>query len=217
MKRCLIVFAKEPVRGKVKTRLNGYLSGEECLNLYKAFLKDTIELAKKIKCENKILAYDSSKSPELLKEFSGKFSLYKQKGRNLGHRMHNAFEYATKRKADKIIIIGSDTPTLPVSFIERAFEHLDRFDVVLGPSRDGGYYLIGLKKPCLGIFRGIKWSTESVLKNTTRNIQNLKKNIVLLEEWYDVDERRSLMRLKQDLKKEKDKSVAQWTRRFLKI
>lgn len=217
MKRCLIIFAKEPVRGKVKTRLNGYLSHGECLNLYKAFLKDTIALAKKIKCENKILAYDSSKNPELLKKLTGNFTLYKQKGRDLGNRMHNAFEYATKSKAKKIIIIGSDSPHLPRRYIEKAFYALDKKDIVLGPTYDGGYYLIGLKKPCFGVFKGIKWSSNSVFKNTVKNIKGKKKSLCLLDEWYDVDDKEALIRLRQDLKKQRDRSVAQWTRKFLKI
>lgn len=217
MRRFLIVFAKEPVKGKVKTRLNGCLSSEKRLNLYKAFLRDTVDLTNKIKCENKILAYDSNKEPGFLKKIAPNFVFYKQNGENLGMRMLNVLKFITKDNFSKAVIIGSDAPTLPACYIEKAFRQLDKKDIVLGPTLDGGYYLIGFKRPCSGVFRGIKWSANSVLKNTINNIKNLKRNFSLLDEWYDVDDKEALIRLKLDLKKERDKSVAQWTRKFLKI
>jgi hypothetical protein len=237
MKRCLIIFAKEPEKGKVKTRLLPYLSRtflrdevlrksrkvrdlseSYCVNLYKVFLKDTIELAKNIQCEIKILAYESgNKNPKYLKKIAHPFKFYKQKGKNLGQRMHNAFKFAIDNGASRMVIIGSDSPNLPPSFIEDAFRKLQRSDIVLGPSLDCGYYLIGLRKPYLALFKGIKWSTNRVFSDTVKNVQTLKKRIAKLDKWYDVDDLKYFVRLRCDLQKEKNKNIAKWTRRFLKI
>lgn len=217
MKRCLIIFAKEPQKGRVKTRLKGCLSETQCTNLYKAFLKDTITLSKSIRCDLKVLAYDlNCKSPNYLKKIAGSFRFYKQKGRDLGQRMHNAFKSIKGNSDLKSVIIGSDSPTLPVSFIEKAFRKLDKNDLVLGPTLDGGYYLIGLKKPCIEIFKGIKWSSSQVLKDTVRNAKKLSKEISILKPWYDVDSPGDIAYLKEDLKNNR-KSTAKWTKRFLKI
>lgn len=216
MKNCLIVFAKEPEAGKVKTRLQGYLSKDMCVKLYKAFLKDTLELVRAIKCFDKVLAYDpSTLEPKYLKTIARDFMFYKQNGRNLGEKMHNAFKFVQERNNVKVVIIGSDSPNLPLNYIKEAYRRLDRSDIVLGPSHDGGYYLVGLKKPCAGIFKGVKWSSKTVLEDTVKNIRFLSKKVSVLEKWYDIDDSIGLVLLKEDLKKKK--KVASWTRRLLKI
>lgn len=216
MRECLIIFAKEPKKGKVKTRLLGYLSEIRCVNLYKAFLRDTLDLARKIACAHKIIAYDShGNSPRYLKKIAPRHTFYKQKGACLGERMHNTFRFAKDAGASKMVIIGSDLPSLPVSSINKAFGLLDRVDLVLGPSLDGGYYLIGLKSPCVGLFKGIVWSSPTVLKDTIKNIHKLKKSVALLDKRYDIDDARDLFRLKNDLSRIRDISVARWTRKFM--
>ncbi len=216
MKSCLIVFAKEPQEGRVKTRLRSCLSMTQRLNLYKAFLKDTIDLTKNIKCDLKILAYTSRKRPDYLKRIGRSFRFYRQKGSNLGQKMYNAFKSVEVYGDYKSVIIGSDSPSLPAIFIKNAFEKLDKNDLVLGPTLDGGYYLIGLKKPCIEIFEGIKWSSSQVLKDTVRNAKKLGKKISILKSWYDIDKPKDVVYLKKDLKN-KNKDTARWTRRFLKI
>lgn len=216
MKRCLIIFAKEPQPGHVKTRLNGYLSSRQCVNLYKAFLKDTAALARQINCEIKILAYDSAqKTPCYLKRIFPDFIFHQQVGSHLGQRMHQAFKFAKRHRAARAIIIGSDSPTLPSEYIGQAFVSLETTDIVLGPSHDGGYYLLGLKNSTAGLYHRISWSTPGVFQNTVRNIRRLKKNLAVLKPWYDVDSVLSLFRLKRDLAKIKSPQ-GQWTRRFLK-
>lgn len=216
MKNCLIIFAKEPCAGKVKTRLQRCLSKDMCVKLYKAFLKDTLELANAMKCFDKVLAYDSpTLEPKYLKTIARDFIFYKQKGRNLGEKMHNAFKFAKKRNKDKIVIIGSDSPNLPLSYVKDGYRRLDRNEIVLGPSYDGGYYLVGLKEPCVGVFRGVKWSSKTALDDTVKNAQRLNKKIVLLSKWYDVDDSVGLLCLKRDLII--DKKAALWTRKLLKI
>ncbi|NQU94655.1 MAG: glycosyltransferase [Candidatus Omnitrophica bacterium] len=212
----LVIFAKEPKKHDIKTRLSSFLSDTDRVDLYKAFLKDTVNLAKSVKCDRRIMAYDSrSKNPGSLKKIAPRFKFYRQKGKDLGRRMHNAFRNASKDEDSKTLIIGSDAPNLPSDLVKKAFRKLEKNDLVLGPSRDGGYYLIGLKKPCGALFSNIKWSSQEVLGDTLKKAKRLKKKVALLDKWYDVDTPLELFRLVRDLKK--NKKSAKWTRRFLKI
>lgn len=214
MKDYLIIFAKEPQRGRVKTRLEGYLTKSGCVSLYKAFLRDTIELARKLRNKQKIIAFDSRHGrPGYLRKNAPGFSLLRQKGKGLGMRMHNAFKFTKQKGAQNTVIIGSDSPNLPARVIKRAFFELRRNDLVIGPSDDGGYYLIGLRESCLEIFSGIKWSSRKVFDHTLKKAKRLKKKVSLLESWYDVDTPESLERLKGDLRI--NRSQAKWTSRIL--
>ncbi len=215
--RCLIVFAKEPKRGKVKTRLSSVFSQQKCLALYKALLKDTLETAQCVPCEKRIVSYEASRVPRYLRKTARPFTFYKQKGRNLGERMHNAFRFATDLDAAKTVIIGSDAPTLGCARISDAFSQLDHADLVLGPSIDGGYYLIALKVPFANLFNGVSWSSESVLRKTLANAKKYQKKVALLPFVRDIDEPRDLEYLKRSLSRIKNKRRARWTRKFLKI
>ncbi|MCK5655242.1 MAG: TIGR04282 family arsenosugar biosynthesis glycosyltransferase [Candidatus Aureabacteria bacterium] len=187
MKRILIIFAKEPVRGKVKTRLAPHLSQTKCLALYKELLEATVALARGVKCGKKIIAYDfCGRNPSFLKKIASDFEFYKQNGKDLGARMFDAFETFVTNNT-KAVIIGSDSPDLPRSYISRAFEMLSKNDLVLGPAYDGGYYLIGLKEPCKKIFEGIKWSSGSVFERTLEKAKKLKKKAAVLNSWHDID------------------------------
>lgn len=216
MKRCLIVFAKEPEKEKVKTRLHKDYPKDFSLNLYKCFLKDTIDIAKRVRCEVRILAHRAETGkPLFLKKAAPSFLFYPQRGKDLGERMHNAFSFAKKLKSRATVIIGSDSPNLPQGFVQEAFEKLRAFDAVLGPSADGGYFLLGLRYPCPGAFEGIKWSSRDVLKTTISKLKKLKKKTALLREWYDVDEIKSLKRLQTDLNRKGPGGRARFTKRFL--
>jgi len=217
METCLIIFAKEPDKAFVKTRLASTVGGRERLKIYKAFLKDTIKLAQKVNADQGIIAYDSkSKRPSYIESIADSFALYEQKGRDLGDRMNNAFEYAESLGFSKTVIIGSDSPNLPATFIKKAFDKLNTYDFVIGPSKDGGYYLIGTKQPSSKLFEGIKWSSDSVLNNTIKNARRLDKKVYLLHLWYDVDTPQNLEFLKSDLRG-KGNSSAVFTREALGV
>lgn len=220
MNQCLVIFAKEPEKGRVKTRLRGFLSERECLRLYQAFLKDTLELFKAFPYHHKVLAYDCrSGNPRYLKKivqiFAPAVTFYKQKGKDLGQRMHLAFVFSQEINSDQTVMIGSDSPNLPVKYIQEAYKKLNHADVVLGPCQDGGFYLIGLNKPSAGIFRNVPWSSPSVLGAVIKNSGRLNKKVELLKEWYDIDTPQALNRLTRDLKK--NKQTAPWTSKLLKI
>ncbi len=217
MKKTLVIFAKEPKAGKVKTRLKNTFSKSECVNLYKSFLKDTIDLANRIDCNERIIAFEAgNETPKFLKSIAPNFKFYKQSGRNLGERMKNAFVFSQQTDTNKTVIIGSDSPVIPINYLKSAFQYLKDNDVVLGPSIDGGYYLIGMKKYIPGVFKNIRWSSNTTLAATTKNCLALRKKITYLNTWFDIDDAGSLSCLKGYLKQEKNKNTGRHTRKFLK-
>lgn len=215
MNRSLIVFAKEPIIGRVKTRLENKLSRETCLDLYKCFLKDILDTARIVDCDSRILAYESAGArPVYLENAGAGFIFHKQSGYDLGRRMDDAFRFARKRGAKATVIIGSDSPTLTGENIDDAYSALEKKDIVVGPCDDGGYYLIGLKEPSLELFSGIEWSRSGVLLKTLENIKTMGKSVSVLKEWYDIDDEKGLGRLISDFKSH-ECANASWTGRLL--
>ena len=159
------------------------------------------------------MAYHSDGNPGYLRKIAKGYIFYKQKGSSLGQRLHNAFVFAKDHGATKTVIIGSDAPDLPPAYIETAFRKLARHDVVFGPAKDGGYYLVALKKPLRNIFQGIKWSSSSVHRESLRKAKEANKRVYLLNAWQDVDCHDDLDRLKENLKNMPNR--AKHTRRFL--
>lgn len=212
-KRFIIVFAKEPRVGEVKTRLKHCFSENGIVHLYKAFLKDTVELINTCKNANKIMAYHADGNPRYLKRIAKGYIFYKQTGNSLGQRLHHAFVFAQSQGSSKTVIVGSDAPDLPPEYIETAFRKLARHDVVFGPARDGGYYLVALKKPIRNIFQGIKWSTSSVLPESLRKAKAAYQRIFLLKPWRDIDEYDDFKFMLASLKT--NNGCAKHTRRFL--
>jgi rSAM/selenodomain-associated transferase 1 len=218
MKRRLVIFAKEPREGLVKTRLRGLLSAKECSDLYKVFLKDIVAVAKRVVCDERVIAYESFDSPpRFLRKMAPRFKFYEQRGADLGERMYNAFSNLQRRPGWKTIIIGSDVPSIQESLIDNAFVFLETYDAVFGPSGDGGYYLVGLNKPCRRLFTGIQWSSAVVMRQTLKKCAQLKLSFRLIERHDDVDSPEALAQLRNSLKKNPDKRIAKWTKNFLKI
>jgi rSAM/selenodomain-associated transferase 1 len=106
---------------------------------------------------------------------------------DLGQRMAAFFSAQFQAGAAKVVLVGTDSPTLPLSFIAQAFQQLDRAELVLGPATDGGYYLIGCKEPLPPIFKGIAWGTSAVLGETVGRLPDSRWQLALLPPWYDVD------------------------------
>lgn len=193
LKKALVIFGKEPKDGRVKTRLARDLPVSFVTKLYKAFLKDIFNLARNVKCQERFLFYaGSSAHIPFLKRYSRGFQLKRQVGPNLGKRMYQAFVHCDKKKYDQTIIIGSDCLDIAPKDIEKAFKQLLKHDCVIGPSKDGGYYLIGLKRPTKKIFEGIPWSTENVLASTLRKAHQNRLSVYLLPPKEDIDTMKSL-------------------------
>ena len=188
MKRAIIIMAKVPWSGNVKTRLEPFLDSGECAALAEAFLKDAAAKAKAV-CENVILAYSPGEEINALRKFLPSQSIFiEQTGRDLGERMFNAFKFAFDQKTDSVVMIGTDSPTFPFDFIEQAFEFLEtNSDVVLGKTEDGGFYLIGLRKPESEIFKNVAWSSAETFEQIYKNIQSQNLHLREVPSWYDVD------------------------------
>lgn len=184
----LIIFAKSPIPGKVKTRLTPYISPTEAAELYKAFIADIGCNAHKLKCERITIAYTPSDAEVTFHSICGQSVDYlPQNGGNLGERMKNAFKHSFHKGSTRTVIIGTDSPTLPLSYIQKAFDILKEVPVTIGPTFDGGYYLIGLSEQNYTIFDDIDWSTSRVFGQTLTRIQSINKRLYMLPPWYDVD------------------------------
>jgi len=186
----LIIMAKEPVPGRVKTRLSPLLTPDEACELYRCFLLDTFTEMQKLKDTRIAVAFTPREAEATFHSLiPHRFLLFPQEGKDLGKRQPNAFRYLFRQGFKRVSMIGGDIPTLPHRLIREAFHilSLHEKDVILGPSTDGGYYLVGLSQLHLGIFQGISWSSAVVLKQTMERARDLNLRVGLLEQWYDVD------------------------------
>lgn len=181
-------MTKVPVAGNVKTRLQPFLSPDECAALAEAFLRDAASKAQTI-CENIIVAFDPPREIEKLKRMlPDRFVFAAQTGDDLGARMFNAFDFAFRNDSNSVVMIGTDSPTFPADFIEQAFEFLETdLDAVLGRTADGGFYLIGLRVLREEIFANVRWSSPQTFEQTRENIFNLNLRFGETPEWFDVD------------------------------
>jgi len=221
MSRCLIIFAKSPISGEVKTRLIPYITPTEAAELYKAFIADIICNTHKLKCEQVTIAYTPSNAEATFHSICGQSVNYlPQKGHNLGERMKNAFMYSFDKGSQRTVIIGTDSPTLPLSYIRDAFDALKEVPVTIGPTFDGGYYLIGLSEQNAAIFDGVDWSTSRVFSQTLTKIQAINKQLYVLPPWYDVDTSDNLEFLRSHIlamKMSGNEDIPEKTLQFLEI
>lgn len=187
MKKALIIFVRNPEPGKVKTRLAAQIGNEKALAVYIKLLQHTKQVASGADCDKYIFAT----AP--LKDDTWKdFHVESQIEAGLGERMLHAFNLLFKKDYKKVVIIGSDCPELTTTHIEEAFANLEQYDVVIGPAKDGGYYLLGMKTLHTKLFEDKPWSTASVLKDTLHTIDGLNLSCHLLETLTDVDEEKDL-------------------------
>ena len=183
------MFVKEPKLGFVKTRLAKTLGEEKTLEIYKHFVNDLINTLKTTKYEFKLCVYPDK---QLINETFGDFNNFIQEDGNLGVKMKKAFQSQFELGYEKIILIGSDTPHIPKDYFIKTFTMLNKKESVIGPSLDGGYYLIAFNKNTFkpSIFQNITWSSELVLKQTLQKVN--KSTIYLLEQLNDIDNQKDL-------------------------
>ena len=200
--RQLGIFAKYPQPGRVKTRLAASIGDESACRLYRAFVETLLARFAHVG-NQRVLAFSP---PERRAEFEALggpcWQLAEQSTGDLGQRMQRYFKDAFERGASRVVLLGSDSPTLPVEYVERAFRLLKEVPVVLGPSDDGGYYLIGAAGQVPPIFDDIAWSSEAVWGQTTNRLRSLGQDFRELPPWYDVDDEEDLRRLKNELSDE---------------
>lgn len=181
------MFLKYPERGTVKTRLANTLGDDLTYELYQCFLADISAMTRQIKAQT-IIVY-SGHEGELFPDFPG-IQCLRQRGNNIGERMYGAFLDVFAQGFERFVLTGSDSPDLPAGLVNDAFDKLDSADIVLGPSADGGYYLIGCKRQSLlqSIFYDIRWSTANVFSETVKRIDESGQKLALLSQWPDIDE-----------------------------
>lgn len=193
-KKALILFAKYPIRGKVKTRLEQGTGAEFALDFYKACAMYIFDIAAELNDELDVwLFYSYEDDESAVKKWVGKNFFYEPQVRgNLGAKISGAFNLMLGKGYDKALIIGTDIPDISMDLLKRAFETLDKKDVVIGPCADGGYYLLALRAAMPFLFDDIEWSGENVLRDTVSKLKMRRIDFELLDELIDVDDLFSL-------------------------
>jgi hypothetical protein len=180
---------KYPERGRVKTRLAASMGDERALELYKRFLLNILSTLNKGTFLFYLCFYPADALESLRKWMGGDYLYMPQQGENLGERMKNGFIEAFTLNFKRVVLIGSDIPDLPLEFIEEAFASIREKDCVIGPSSDGGYYLIGFKDTKFSpqVFKGIPWSTERVFEETMKILEREGLTVHTLRPLRDID------------------------------
>ena len=190
----LVIFTKAPIPGEVKTRLCPPLTPDEAATLHGSFVLDMLERSKtavaklKLPLDRYLACMPSSTLVffKIMEERQG-VKLVDQVGDDLGTRMQHTFETMFMKRYQRVFIVGTDVPSLPLDYYVQALALLEKNDLVLGPALDGGYYLIGLKQMVPDLFVGIPWSTARVLEITQEKATTLGLKTALLPPWRDVD------------------------------
>ena len=185
MKKAIIIFVRNPQLGKVKTRLAATLGDEKALNIYKELLNHTKEITSQTTADKHVFYFDKIEKKDLWNA-PGFFKCL-QCNDELGGKMKNAFKELFDKGYEKVAIIGSDCLELTTAIIEEAFVLLKNTDAVIGPAKDGGYYLLAMKKLIRPIFENKQWSTDSVFRETINDLTENNFSFGCLPLLTDVD------------------------------
>jgi rSAM/selenodomain-associated transferase 1 len=201
MQIAVVIMAKQPQPGAVKTRLCPPLSAQAAAALYRAFLLDKIAQVGGLQSASPVIAYTPHAARHYFADIAPQFLLVPQHGDGLGARLVNTFAQLFAAGYTGVLAIDSDTPTLPTAFLQQAVERiaLPRYDVVLGPSADGGYYLIGLRALHRELFDDMPWSTAAVMAETRQRATTKGLTVTELPTWFDIDTPEELTRLRATL------------------
>src|SRR5262245_16609307 len=186
----LAVMAKAPLPGQVKTRLQPSLTAEEAAELSRSLLVDQLNHLQELATTDFYLAFAPVDAQCLMEKLAPScFYLFPQQGDDLGSRMAAVFDRLFQMGHNKIALIGGDLPPVPLGFFNQAYTFLESSEkrVVLGPSRDGGYYLVGSNQSMPQLFSGMSWSHSEVLKETQNKLASLRVDYCLLPPWFDID------------------------------
>lgn len=201
--RHLLLFGTVPEPGRSKTRLAPALGEDGAARLYRAFLEDSLGLARRVAADRRTLWLAGDRRG--LDRLRGRYEdvrVRAQRGPDLGARMAHALDRSFREGAGRAVVVGTDHPTLPPALLERAFRALAGADLALGPSEDGGYYAVGLRRRAWPrgeeLFDDVPWSTERVLDVTRSRAESAGLTRRELPGWYDVDRPAELERLRRD-------------------
>jgi len=186
----LIIFYRNPVLGKVKTRLAETIGDAQALNVYQKLARHTNDITVHLPIDKAVYYSDSVDAADRWSNDS--YQKHLQKGNSLGERMSNAFETSFSSGYQRVCIIGTDCFELSAAIIEEAFNRLPSHDAVIGPATDGGYYLLGMKRFHANIFENKRWSTDSVFAETVNDFKIHRFRYHQLPVLPDVDEEKDL-------------------------
>jgi len=190
----LIIFIKNPVPGKVKTRLAKTMGEQKALETYHQLLQHTHKVTHKLAMDKAVFYSDSIQTGDIWDD--GNFQKFVQEGSDLGKRMLNAFKSGFSKKYRKVVIIGSDCFDITSKIINDAFDALPQNNFVIGPTQDGGYYLLGMASLYATLFKNKRWSSDEVLHDTLVDIRNMNGSYKLLKELTDIDTEEDLLSVK---------------------
>lgn len=193
VKEALIIFARNPVMGKVKTRLAKGIGDEKAFEVYNKLLRLTYKNTKDLSLK-KFIFYTDLPDKQI---FDSSFEIKIQSEGNLGLKMSNAFREVFNSGYEKAVIIGVDCPSLKKKIILQAMELLDNYEFVFGPANDGGYYLTGMNSLHDFVFKNIKWGTKTVLQDSLAKIRKMNHSYNLLETLTDVDTEIDLLKVRE--------------------
>jgi rSAM/selenodomain-associated transferase 1 len=217
MKNALIIFVKTPIPGLVKTRLQPQLTENQSAELYCSFLMDLDNKFKTIEDFHTWYAVSPENfNEDILAAFVRMDKYFLQDGQDLGERMQNAFQTLFSRGYERLVLIGSDIPSITRDLISQALQGLQTNDVILGPSKDGGYYLIALSHPQAFLFENLPWSSSDVFKKTIELLNKKGLTYKILPELEDIDTYKELISFYEELK-DKDKSDPDFPKHSWKI
>ncbi len=197
----LIIMAKQPIVGSTKTRLTPYLTPVEAAQLYEALLRDTIALSGRLgDMADLLIAFTPPDSVGYFREISPpEARLLPVEGRHIGECLEKGLGWSFDQGYRKALAFNSDGPSLPLAVLQQAITSLDEAEVVIGPSQDGGYYLIGMKRLYGELFQGIRWSTDQVLNQTVAQAHALNLKTFFTQTWYDIDTADDLLYLQNEI------------------
>ncbi len=197
MNATLIVFAKTPVAGAVKTRLTSLLTADDAARLYGAFLRDALVQYSELGVSVRLYLAGAADWNQPVPPGT---TLHRQSGSRLGERMCAAFEESFREGYGRAVVVGTDHPTLPSEYLGCAFDVLDSPEsVAIGPSRDGGFYLLGMTRLYEKLFRNMRYSHARVYEETLTRAEKTSACITILPPWHDVDTPDELVKLVREL------------------
>jgi uncharacterized protein len=214
--RTLVVMAKAPRPGMVKTRLAQSLPVEAVTELYRCLLDDTMALARSLGTVEVAVMCPASDVEELTRLARGELRLVAQKGEGLAAGLTSAFAYFLAPGGQRVVAFNSDSPHLPASVLGSAFEELTGHDLVVGPTHDGGYYLVGAKATHPALFDGDGMGTKNALDTLLARARRLQLSVGFTDPFYDIDVEDDLTRLAAELRVAPSRSprTAVWLKRW---
>jgi rSAM/selenodomain-associated transferase 1 len=189
-RECLILFLKYPQQGEVKTRLAKDIGDGLTLGLYECFIRDMLDKLGPLPYSLHLFVTPSDKMTAMRQWLGKDVALHPQEGHDLGVRMQKAFEEMFRQGYESCVLIGCDFPDLPAAVLPEAFEKLKSAEAVIGPTKDGGYYLLGFRRSrfCKSVFHNIEWSTDTVFEKTMAAFKRENVRVAMVRQWWDVDD-----------------------------